>query len=277
MKFLEFNSIFVIESLKTGEKKTGSELFNDIIRRGLLLMDMEQNCHLYTVESKVELLSVLEKIEQNIIYNFVNPIIHFETHGSPDGIWLSNDEVVNWNELQKIFIKLNLLSENNLFITMATCYGGYIYKAISPRDRAPFWGFVGAFEEVYPDEILFNFSSFYEEFLKSLDFNKAQEALNNSITPTSAISKFKFQNTSDGFQKAYDNYEKKYLNPTVFEQRLNILACQAMSYKEFKGWSIEKTKAYLKNIMIDKQKELKENMMSNFFSWDCFPNQKPKA
>ena len=157
---------------------------------------------------------------------------------------------------------------------MATCYGGYIYKAISPRDRAPFWGFVGAFEEVYPYEILFNFSSFYEEFLKSLDFNKAQVALNNSNTPS--ISKFKFQNTADAFQKAYDNYEKKYLTPTVVEQRLNILACQAMSYLEFKGWSIEKTKAHLKNIMVDRQKELKENMMYKFFSWDCFPDQKPK-
>ena len=204
----------------------------------------------------------------------MNPIIHFETHGSVDGICLSNNDIIEWKELQKVFIEINFLCENNLFITMATCYGGYIYKAISPRERAPFWGFVGAFEEVYPYEILFNFSAFYEEFLKSLDFNKAQIALNSANS--SAVSKFKFQNTADSFQKAYSNYETKYLTATVIEQRLNILACQAMTYPEFSGWSIEKTKAHLKTIMVGRQKELKENMMYKFFSWDCFLDQKPK-
>jgi hypothetical protein len=28
--------------------------------------------------------------------------------------------------------------------------------------------------------------------------------------------------------------------------------------------------------MVDRQKELKENMMYKYFSWDCFPDQKPK-
>lgn len=271
MKSLEFNSVFVIESSRTDDKKTGTDLFNDTIKRYMGLKDLEANCLLICANSKQEFLAAFNHIKNHITYNFVNPIIHLEMHGSKEGLELANSETITWVELQSNLIELNILCENNLFLTLATCYGGYIYRAISPHLRTPFWGFVGAFEEVYSVENLINFTSFYEEFLQSLDFNKAIHALEQSNFPYA--SKFRFQNTEYVFNKAYANYEEKYLSPHIVEQRTNLLMAQCKSMTEFSNWSVEEIKDFLKDIMVNKKDDLKNILMNRFFLRDLFPDQ----
>jgi hypothetical protein len=274
MKPLDFNKIYVIESLCKGETKTGQFLFNDTIKRRLEQKGLINNCELITPTSKEEFLSAFEHIKQEVFNNHVNPIIHLELHGSEDGLQLNNDDIILWNELQFRLIELNVLSECNLFVTLASCYGGYIYTVIRPNFRIPFWGFVGPFEIVYSDEILLNFTAFYDEFLQSLDFNLAVDALNKA-NPNNQ-SKFRFQNTEYIFNVAYHNYEVKYLTPEVVEQRLNNGLNEAKKYKELQGWTDEAIKHMLRFFMVESKDFLKENMMSNFFMWDLFPQLKQK-
>lgn len=274
MKPLELNKIYVIESLRKEDTKTGQFLFNDTIKRRLEQKDLTNNCELITPTTKEEFITALEHITQDVIYNLVNPIIHLELHGSKDGLQLNNDDIILWNELQFRLIELNGISECNIFQTIASCYGGYIYTVIRPNLRTPFWGFVGPFEMVYNDEILLNFTSFYDEFLQSSDFNLAVDALNNSNPDNK--SKFRFQNTEYIFNVAYHNYEIKYLTPEVVEQRLNKGLIEAKEHQELQEWTDEAIKHMLRFFMVDSKDLLKENMMTNFFMWDLFPQQKPK-
>ena len=270
---LEFSKIFVIESLRAKDFKTGQSLFNDIIKRRLEQRDLYDSCELMMPNSKNEFFECFEKIKNQSIYKPVNPIIHLEIHGNEDGLELNNNEIITWNELQFRLIEINVISKNNLFITMATCFGGHIYKVIKPNFRCPFWGFVGAFEEVFMDDILDNYGAFYDEFLQSLDFNQAVLALNYSNE--NHQSKFNFQNTQHIFNEAYKNYEQKYLTEEVIEKRLNILLQEAKETQELKGWSDEAIKKSLRYLMVDAKELLKENMMMNFFMWDIFPQNKP--
>jgi hypothetical protein len=231
---------------------------------------MESHCCLLIVKTREEFINALNKIKSHIIYNSVNPIIHIEMHGSTNGLETTNGETISWDELQPIFTEMNVICENNLFLTLATCYGGYIYKAISPRIRTPFWGLVGPFEEVNSGEILADFTSFYEEFIDSTDFNLAEKALNESNERLR--SKFKFQNTEFVFNKAYDNYEAKYLTPEMVEHRINTLYSQIKHLDEFQNWQESDIKNHLKKLMLDEKDQRKQELMSKFLLWDLFPS-----
>jgi hypothetical protein len=274
MKPLEFNKIYVIESLREKDIKTGQSLFNDTIKRRLEQKELFDNCELLMPTSKVSFFECLEHIRNETILRLVNPIIHFELHGSKEGIQVNNNDIITWDELQFKLTEINFISGCNLFITMATCYGGYIYSVIKPNLRSSFWGFVGAFDIVYGDEILENYSSFYDEFIQTLNINKAVKALNNSNS--SGKSRFKFQNTEFSFNLAYNNYEKKYLTEEIVEKRLNAGLTQARKFNELVNWTDEAIKESLKFLMVDSKDLLKENMMTHFFMWDIFPENKPK-
>lgn len=274
MKPLEFNTVFVIECLRSIDKKTGTDLFKDTIRRQLIYKKMDDKCHLFSIKTKKEFFESLEHIKQHIIYNFVSPIIHIEMHGSPEGLESGEGELIEWKELRNILIEMNLVCENNLFLTLATCYGAYIFKTISPKFSTPFWGFVGAFEEVNVGEVLANFNAFYSEFLNSFDFNLAESALNQS-NPT-LISKFKFRNTQQVFDQAYSNYEAKYLTPQMVEHRTILISAQLRPLLDFKHLSIEQIKDLAKTQILDNNLKHKENLMSRFFLWNFFPHHKPK-
>ena len=270
MKKLEFSHIIIIESLRPDDELTGTRLFNRAIYPGMKDKGLGNNCELITVTTKNDFFEILSKIKNEIIALGAFPIIHLEMHGSETGLQVTNYDTITWEELQPKLIELNVLCKNNLFLIMATCSGGYIYNAISPRYPSPFWGFVGPFEKVNEDEVLADFTNFYFEFLDSLNLNKAVAALQKQNTPNA--SKFKFQNVEFSFQLVYKNYEKKHLTPERIEERLGEIERECKKSPDFEGWSSRRIREFAKNIILDEN--LKEKIMSRFFMWDIYPELK---
>src|SRR6476620_4016120 len=85
----------------------------------------------------------LNELENSFHNEQIIPYLHFEIHGSKKGLQLKNKEFVEWEELRSLFTKINCVIHNNLFISLATCYGAYIFQAIDVLDRIPFYAFVG--------------------------------------------------------------------------------------------------------------------------------------
>lgn len=269
MKPLEFSHIFVIESLRPEDELTGKRLFDRVIYPGMLEKNLEANCDHITVVSKQDFFNAISIIRTKLISDNISPIIHLEMHGSKTGLQLTNYERIIWEELQPILIELNVLCKNNLFLTMATCYGGYVYKAISPKLQAPFWGFVGPFELVDEDEILADFTNFYFELLNSLDVNAAETALHRQNAPNA--SKFIFQNTEFAFKKAYSNYEQNHLTPERIEERLTQIEEEFRKIRDYQDWSSERIKEFARSIIVDQNDATKERMMTRFFMRDIYP------
>lgn len=271
MKPFEFSHVYVIESLGPDERKTGTELFNDVIRKRMMQRGSENLCELIEINSKSAFLLALETIRQAEIHQLANPIIHFEMHGDENGLQLINNETITWDELQFYLLQLNGICQNNLFVTMATCKGGYIFKAINPAGWSPFWGFVGPFDIVSFGEVIENYSAFYDEFLQSCDFNLAIEALNDSNP--SGKSQFRFHNTEYVFQKAYENYELFHLTPVRIEERLEDVLAKCRSIQAFDSWSDQMIRDHLKYLIINENENIKKRMMRKFFLLDKFPEQ----
>lgn len=272
MKPLDYTNIIIIESLRNNEIKTGIALFNDTIKPRMMQKGLENRCELILVTSRLEFFDALKTICNQIIYELVNPIIHLEMHGSMEGLQVTNGETITWKELQYKLIKMNVLTENNLFLSLATCFGGYIHSVINPKLRTPFWGFMGPFETVYPDAILANFTAFYDTFIPSGDFRCAEKALN--LANSDLVSKFRLQNTEFIFARAYKNYEEKYLTPAMVEIRINEIVILSQNLPEFIGRTTEDLKALARFNMVDLNSQQKEDLKTKFLMWDLFPHNK---
>ncbi len=273
-KTFEFNKIFVIESLRNSDLTTGQELFIDDIKYGLWKKGLYEHCEIFLPKTKAEFLDTIEKIKLEVEEKSIYPIIRLEMHGSINGIEVTNGQIVNWFELQNRLIELNILCKCNLFLTMATCFGGYIYSTIKPNLRTLFWGFIGLYEEVSFGETLHNFKAFYDEFIESLNINNAVILLNKS-NPNNT-SRFRFHNTEFVFEVAYKNYEEKYLTDEVVAERLEIGLIEARKHPDMQNQSDEQIKQKLKVFMVDNKDFMKYKLMEKFFMWDIFPEKRPK-
>ncbi len=175
------NTIFVIESLSADEKATGTELYNDIIKRYAEYHANGNEVHhqIFKVASKDQFIEAFRYIKQNAEYLSRGVLIHIETHGLGDksGLYMADGSTVSWEELKPELIGINVALDNEMYITMATCYGRYLHEVIDISKQSPFSGFISASKEVGVNEILEDYTPFFEELLRTRDILEAEKIL----------------------------------------------------------------------------------------------------
>lgn len=175
------NTIYVIESLSVDEKATGTELYNDIIKRYAEYHANGNEVHhqIFKVENKDQFLEAIRFIKHNAEYLNKGVLIHVETHGLGDktGLYMSNGTTVSWEELKPELIAINVALENELYVTMATCYGRYLHEVIDITKQSPFSGFISASKEISENEILEDYAPFFEELVRTRDILEAEKIL----------------------------------------------------------------------------------------------------
>lgn len=168
----QIKHIVVIESLGENDRKTGKELYDDVIRRNIDYKQqkaLKMSHKLFEAPTKQDFINILTEITQ-VSDSFSDGIlIHLETHGASNktGLILADGQLISWSELTDIFREINIATNNNLYVTMATCLGRYMYKAAPTTQKAPYSGYISASKEVSPNEILENFSLLFETLIES--------------------------------------------------------------------------------------------------------------
>ena len=179
---INFNSIWVIESLPESELKEVNELIEYLKQ-----ITDEKNIGFFVVKvtSKEELIYELKRI-LNFIDRGLSPIIHMAMHGSVDGLTLLKERI-SWAEIEPYFSEINLKVKNNLLITLAVCYGSHtidFYKLNTKR--APFFGFIAPKGEINAKVIDDTLKKFYQNFFDimhaSKAFKKSVEGINSQDT-----------------------------------------------------------------------------------------------
>ena len=200
-----FNKVFVIESLENNERKTGKELYNDILKWKPLQSGMVFTCEFIDLNCRNDFFDFFNKI-QNDAYLGLKPIFHFEIHGLKDksGLSLKNGEIIHYKELAIALSTVNQIIGNNLFLTLSVCHGAYLLGNVQIDKPAPFIGFVGSFDLIYNSDSLMRYTEFYDAFLMSFDLGKAiQRFLNaNTLNPNT----FNLIDTEETFKSVYKKY-----------------------------------------------------------------------
>jgi hypothetical protein len=132
---LEYNGLVVIQSLDDNEPQTGQKLYDDIISRRCDLRGHGK--YFYDVQSKQTFFDALNHICQLVVTDDLKPIIHFEMHGLVEGIQLKNGDRVYWKDFVQQCRLINVVTKNQLIITLATCWGSEIARMIDITLPAP--------------------------------------------------------------------------------------------------------------------------------------------
>jgi hypothetical protein len=174
-----FNFIYVIESLGTSDVKTGTNIYNDVLRYKVMRNE-GFGTELLAATNKAEFIYALNEIYEKTDPLSHRPYLHFEIHGNRDGLVMNSGELISWYELYSLLVRINEKLQNQLFLSLATCYGAYLFNAISPFNRSPFFGFVGNVQEIPSGEIEYAFSEYFSALLEKLDLDEALLALNSA-------------------------------------------------------------------------------------------------
>lgn len=134
--------VYIIESLPNGELKTGLNLHEKLRQEWIYNDDYES---VYEVinnreELKHLLYNITEQVKSKDNHTFY--ILHFETHGSEKGMWLSSEETIVWKELFSMIRPINIYMNDTLLVVLSMCDSKSIAYNIEPRERSPFRGVV---------------------------------------------------------------------------------------------------------------------------------------
>lgn len=166
------NKIYIIESLRTEDKLTGKELYDDIVERYVSFYKKKiYHNYCFTIP-KIEFINKLTEILTEINYED-EIIIHIEAHGGNEEMQFGNYEVLKWTELESYLIKINLKCKNKLHLNLATCHGMHIAEKITLTQTAPYKSYISALRELSPTEIIEDNSIFYKQIIETQDVFKS--------------------------------------------------------------------------------------------------------
>ncbi len=173
-------ALIIIESLRENDKKTGSLLNSEILKlKKHQRPDLKTE--VFSIHSKNDLISLLESIISFQEKTGFIPHLHFEVHGFPNGLELSNGDRINWSELMEYFAKINFLTKNYLVIYLAVCFGLSVLRNINPLGRAPFKALIAPGNIIYEWQYSLGFTSFYDEYFNSFDLEESVKRMNEEI------------------------------------------------------------------------------------------------
>ncbi|RAI97720.1 hypothetical protein LX64_05024 [Chitinophaga skermanii] len=192
--------IVVIESLEN-EKLTGKEIYDDCISRQIEFRKSNLTHKYYSVNSKDQLFELLKLYIHTAEFYESGLLLHFEMHGADnqEGIILSNGELVKWTQLVEQLREINIKTKNRLYVSMATCFGRYMYLGVDPYKKAPYAAFISASVEVNGPEIVENFTILFENLIKSGNL------IDSYLIMENYVSKFYYKDSKTVFEASFES------------------------------------------------------------------------
>lgn len=218
MRDMKFNTLYIIESLREGDLKTGYSLFEDL--------KLQEYVHEHVrveykePKSSGEWDAVMSNILNDCKEQEIYPIIHLEVHGEEYGIELSNGDVVSRDIVGEQLRQINIVTGCNLFLTMGVCKGLYVLFNTQLDLPMPFCGAVGSFAKLVAGDIQLRYAEFYETFFRTFDITQAFIQLMKVETAVSEeYTQYKYIHIDEVFYKSYMRYIKEQCNKDIMPQR----------------------------------------------------------
>ncbi len=169
--------LIIIDSLDKSEWQSADMLYKTLKEMEGIVLEVE----LHKVIYREDLFNLLEVIYKNVENGNGVPILHFVLHGNEEGLVLSSGNFIDWEELATAILRINIASANNLFITMAVCYGFFIGHIQSvPHTRTAFFLILGREGEHMGGDFTNDYRKFYSTLATSSNFAEAMDAIDSN-------------------------------------------------------------------------------------------------
>ena len=260
-----FNKVWVIESLRPGDRETGKTLYNDVL---LPISGREPDLavEIACPTDRESFFNVLSGVERDANAG-VFSMIHFECHGSKKGLQLTNLDFVSWSQLRDALIRINTASRLNTIIVVAACNGIHLINVSTRLDRAPFWAVIGPVEEISDLAMKRDFAAFYDTFFHSLNGDDAINALNRG--GSGPVRAYQFRSSAGLFMRAYITYHQTHCIGKGRKVRLEALVTEAMKDPASRSKGVNWVRKRLK-VELAKERKHFMKFKNRFFMIDKF-------
>lgn len=266
-----FNTVVILDCIPEDELNTARRLKESLED---LACYYDEAKDLKTKYLRIDNLNSLEdafnKIHHEVKNNGMLPWFHLEGHGLDDwsGFKFPNNSDCTWTVLKKLITPINVTSNLNVVLVLATCFGGSFATAIDTTDRAPILALVGPTQKAQIREIEIAFPKFYHELLKSRSFKYALSVLDERTTSGNyyRTSAMKF------FYDAWAAYQLDHCSNRAIRKRVDKMHQDAKD----KGVRPLPTKKEIRNMLKAGHRPLFEKFAEKFFLFDMFSVNKKR-
>ncbi|RWX46583.1 hypothetical protein H206_00271 [Candidatus Electrothrix aarhusensis] len=202
--------------------------------------------------------------------NDLKPWLHLNGHGLEDqsGFVFANGSPCRWDELRQLITPLNEELRLNLYLILATCFGGSFARAIDTTDRAPVLGLIGPINDVDGAELVDVFSDFYRTLYRTQSFSKALNKLD-----TKTQSSYYRTTAEDFFCDVWNFYMRNLCNEEEIENRVRVIRKQ---YKKQNTHSSPCSVGQLKRTFRRENPVLFEKFRNHYFMYDLYEGNKER-
>lgn len=169
--------VFVLESLRNENLKTGEILHNSLANAGI-------PSNFRTFQNKDELMDLLDIIFKATIEENLKPFIHFDCHGNSKGIAAVNlsqkEEFIPWAFIRDKFIPIYKASAGQSVICLSACEGFSASAMVATGKPCPYYYIVGSFRKIPSRKSLEAFLEFYQKIWQDNNIWETAVAINNS-------------------------------------------------------------------------------------------------
>jgi hypothetical protein len=211
--------IIIVESLSTGEFRTGHRLYDYLTSLNVASTNKESQveCVFHDTKSAEQLRRLIENLAIETLKKNIRPLLQIECHGLSDlsGIQLRDGSSMTWPDVASLLRPLNIASRFNLFVVFATCFGALHLGELKPNQPSPCFGMIGPTHQVLPDELLKSFQDFYRQLLLTKSIDEAKGSL-----LMLSEGKFVLASTIDWFRRVMRDYAKSYCTKEAMLSRV---------------------------------------------------------
>jgi hypothetical protein len=266
--------VHIVEWLSAGDAKTGRALFDNLEPLGKASKP-EVPVTYSSISTRAEFIALLRRFEDEFRANGRIPVLHIETHGSPDAIGLSADNAIVWGDLMEELIPLNRLTHLRLVVILAACEGFWGVQMLQPgRGAAAFRGLIGPNREVKDWEVLTACMAFYRTVFTKMNGDNAIKAMNDAVDR--AKETFWTISPETAFKVVFKGYLKGEGSPEAIERRLVKVEADALAKRRADGLpdmfkrDIERGRERLRAHLSDHRAAF-EKFRREFFFVDLYP------
>lgn len=183
-----------------------------------ILESIGVHCFYKLVKNNAEFESALRSAG-NILMGFDKCFIHISSHGSPEGVGISKDDIISWEQLTDVMKNIDLEVRSKCCLCFSTCYGASAMN-IGKNKWLPYYNYViGPTQEIGWRESAKAFSLLYYLLMVEGSTVKSSIMMLNALLreynfeiPMFSYSSAAFQNTLTRIMNPFKNvaYETLY-------------------------------------------------------------------
>jgi hypothetical protein len=256
-----FNGIAILDAIPTGELNTARRLHEDLkdianyIAAGL-------EVRYFRIDTLEDLESGISQLLREATDSGLKPWLHIEGHGLVDerGFSTANTFHCTWTRLRELITPLNVATDFNVVLVLATCFGGSFARAITTVDRAPVLGLIGPTREITIGEVEIDFPAFYQTFFKTASLKEAIAALS-----ARAQSNLYYRTTAEQFfYDVWASYKRNACSERQIDERARRM------YRQAKSQNLPRTPGIgqLRRRLRSEEKRLFEKYRDRYFMYD---------